>query len=110
MRETIRLVSATSKPNVTATFEMTVTAPFCSRMNNMHGGAVALVFDMCTSMASAPAARSGWWEFGGVSRMLNVTFLRPVRLGLQVLIECEVLQIGQRFGKPCIELQFDTVR
>jgi len=68
----------------------------------MHGGAVALIFDMCTSMAAAPAATPGWWEFGGVSRMLAVTFLRPITKGTEVLIECEVLQMGQRFGEDLL--------
>ena len=99
MRETIRVVSASSGPPASATFEMTVTAPFCSRRNNMHGGAVSLVFDMCTTMAAAPAASKGWWEFGGVSRGLSMTFLRPIAKGTEVLVECEVLQMGKRMGK-----------
>lgn len=65
----------------------------------MHGGAVSLVFDMCTTMAAAPAASKDWWEFGGVSRGLSLTFLRPIARGTEVLIECEVLQMSRRYGE-----------
>lgn len=65
----------------------------------MHGGAVALVFELCTTMAAAPAASKGWWEFGGVTRGLSMTFLRPIAQESEVLVECEVLQMGKRMGK-----------
>jgi len=32
----------------------------------------------------------------GVSRTLNVTYLRPAKMGEGVLIECEVVQAGAR--------------
>lgn len=67
-------------------------------MENMHGGAVALVFDMCTTMCTGPIARRNFWWFGGVSRKLDVTYLRPVKVGSTIVIECEVLQIGRRLA------------
>lgn len=36
------------------------------------------------------------WEFAGVSRTLNVTYIRPVAAGVKVLIECEVVHAGKR--------------
>lgn len=67
-------------------------------MGNMHGGAVALVFDMTTTMCAAPLARRDFWWFGGVSRTLSVTYMRPVRMGTTVEINCEVLQMGERLA------------
>ncbi|ETN40896.1 uncharacterized protein HMPREF1541_05176 [Cyphellophora europaea CBS 101466] len=94
----IQILSATGPPNTTSVFELEMTPTYCSRMGNAHGGAVSLIFDMCTSMCIAPVARQGFWEFGGVSRTLNVTYMRPVRQGITVLIECEVLQVGKRLA------------
>lgn len=99
MRDHLKLVSATSSPRVTATFELKVVRALCNRLDNMHGGAIGLVYDMCTTMAMAPASRSDFWFFGGVSRTLSVTFLRPPKIGMDVLVECELLQIGSRLGK-----------
>jgi len=98
MRDHIRVVSATGPPRVTATFELDITPAFSNRMGNMHGGAIALVFDMCTTMCAAPLARRDFWWFGGVSRTLSITYLRPVKVGVVVLIECEVLQMGERLA------------
>ncbi|KAJ2972703.1 hypothetical protein NUW58_g9130 [Xylaria curta] len=43
-------------------------------------------------------SRPGFWQYGGVSRTLNVTYLRPVPVGTAVDIECEVLHAGQRLS------------
>lgn len=81
-----------------AVFRMKNSPTFSNRMGNMHGGAVAMIFDMCTTMCAAPLATKDFWIFGGVSRTLSVTFLRPVREGVDLTIECEVLQQGQRLS------------
>jgi hypothetical protein len=36
--------------------------------NNLHGGAVALIFDITTSMAIQVCTREGFWDTGHVSR------------------------------------------
>lgn len=84
---------------MTATFEFRVVRALCNRLDNMHGGAISLVYDMCTTMAMAPASKPDFWFFGGVSRTLSVTFLRPLKVGMEVLVECEVVQIGSRLGE-----------
>lgn len=65
-------------------------------MGNLHGGASATLFDYCTSMALVPVSREGFWNFVGVSRTLNVTYLRPMPTGTIVLIECEVIHAGKK--------------
>lgn len=94
----VRVLTATGPPNVTAVFELEMTSTYCSRMGNAHGGAVSLIFDMCTTICMAPCAREDFWLFGGVSRTLNVTYMRPVQQGTTVIIECEVLQVGKRLA------------
>ena len=58
-----------------------------------------MIVDMCTTMAQAPVARTSFWEFGGVSRTLSVTYLRPIPRNTEILIVCEVLQVGKAFGE-----------
>ena len=99
MQTHLHIKTATAAPLPTATFELTVVPEFGNRIGRMHGGAVALLFDMCTTMTVAPAARSDFWHFGGVSRKLDVTYLRPAEVGRTVVVECEVLQLGRRLGE-----------
>jgi len=64
----------------------------------MHGGAVALLIDMTTTLAVSPLSKEGFWHFGGVTRTLGLTCLRPVPGGERVLVECVVRGIGKRLG------------
>lgn len=57
---------------------------------------MALLADMTTTMAAAPIAEPGWWEFGGVSRTLSVTYLRPSVVGTRVVVRCVVRNVGAR--------------
>ena len=41
-------------------------------------------------------ARPGFWSYLGVSRTLNVTYLRPAPEGSTVLVECEIVGVGKR--------------
>ncbi|KAL3417307.1 thioesterase superfamily protein [Phlyctema vagabunda] len=95
-RENLKLISASKSPRGSTTFAFTVSARECNRLGNLHGGCTATIFDICTTTALAPNARRGYWAFAGVSRTLNVTYLRPVPAGEQVLIESEVVHAGKR--------------
>lgn len=64
----------------------------------MHGGFTALLIDMTTTMATAPVARDGFWEFGGVSRTMSITYLAPIVGGSVVEIETNVVGIGKRLS------------
>lgn len=99
MRDHIRLVSATSTLEKTAvTFSLKGGPNLTNRLQSIHGGAVALIYDMCTTMCTAPLAKKGFWQFGGVSRNLSVTFMRPATLDMDIVVECEVLQMGARLA------------
>jgi acyl-coenzyme A thioesterase 13 len=67
-------------------------------MGNLHGGAAALIFDICTTCALVPIARDGFWVFVGVTRNLNVTYLRPAPMGARVEVHCEVVHAGKRLA------------
>lgn len=56
----LRLLSAT--PAGTAEFELLADAPYGNLNGVVHGGAVALIFDMCTTSALGPLARPKYWE------------------------------------------------
>ncbi|KAK0387731.1 hypothetical protein NLU13_3976 [Sarocladium strictum] len=97
MREKLEVVSAESSPDKTAAvFLLRAGQSLSNRLGNIHGGAVALIYDMCTTMSAAPLSRKGFWEFGGVSRNLSVTYIRPAKADRDILVECEVLHMGQR--------------
>lgn len=53
-------------------------------------------------MATAPMSKEGFWDFGGVSRTLGVTYLKPVQLGAVVSVECQLRSIGRRLCKCCL--------
>ncbi|KAK4506649.1 hypothetical protein PRZ48_000381 [Zasmidium cellare] len=62
-----------------------------------HGGAFGLFFDLPTSL-SVFACNFAGWESTGMTRRLDVTFLRPPVEGDDVLIESEIIQIGKRLA------------
>ncbi len=79
-----------------ATFSYTVQASHCNGLGNLHGGAAASLFDVCTSLVLAPVGRAGYWMALGTSRTLGVTYLRPAPAGTRVLLECEAVHVGRR--------------
>ncbi|RDW79726.1 hypothetical protein BP6252_04364 [Coleophoma cylindrospora] len=95
-RDYMNLVSASAKPNGTTTLSFTIQPEHCNQLGNLHGGCAATVFDICTTTALVPISKPEFWAFGGVSRTLNVTYLRPVAHGETVLIESEVVHAGKR--------------
>ncbi|KKF94132.1 Thioesterase superfamily protein [Ceratocystis platani] len=56
------------------------------------------LFDVLTGITLLPVQRLGFWEFLGVSRSLNVTYLRPAFAGEVLTIDCEVVSVGQRLA------------
>lgn len=65
----------------------------------VHGGCTATLFDSTTTAALIAISRPGFWVSSGVSRTLNVTYLRPITQGTTVIIETEVVHAGKRLGE-----------
>ncbi len=82
-------------PHPSITFTYTVQEDHGNRMNNLHGGCAATLFDFCTTMPLTLISKPGFWQYLGVSRTLNVTYMRPAPVGEEVLIHCEVIQAGK---------------
>ncbi|KAK9471171.1 HotDog domain-containing protein [Dipodascopsis tothii] len=76
-------------------FELTVTTEMCNPSGMMHGGCIATVFDLCSSVAIAATSPSHDYMdivmWAGVSRALNVMFLRPVPSGETVQVRCDTV-------------------
>ncbi|KAF2691496.1 Thioesterase/thiol ester dehydrase-isomerase [Lentithecium fluviatile CBS 122367] len=100
----LKLESATLEPtkenpnDAKTVFTMTVPREYCNMAGALHGGAVSLIFDICTSTALNVCAREGFWDTGHVSRTLNCTYMRPVPQGEKIWIESEVVHLGKRMA------------
>ncbi|KXH41999.1 thioesterase superfamily protein [Colletotrichum simmondsii] len=92
----ISLLSTSLTPTPRATFTFTVLPEHCNRAGNLHGGAAATLFDSLTTMPLALVNdKPGYWQFLGVSRTINCSYLRPAPNGEECLVECEIVQIGR---------------
>ncbi|KAI9053856.1 hypothetical protein LZ554_002803 [Drepanopeziza brunnea f. sp. 'monogermtubi'] len=94
LMENLQLVDAS--PAGTATFEFVVGEQYANVNGVMHGGAAGVIFDMCTTSALGPLASPGFWDFlGGVTRALNISYLRAIPVDTTVRIHSRVLQVGK---------------
>lgn len=69
----------------------------------VHGGAVSTLFDATGGFPFVPVSKPGFWETSGVSRSLNVTYLRPIPLGMTILVENELVHAGKKQGMPSLD-------
>lgn len=79
-----------------ATFRVTIPPLYANNPvggGEMHGGAVATLLDNSTSI-TLMASKRYWGQ--GMSRSMNVTYLRTPKEGDRCLIEAEVVHIGRR--------------
>jgi len=90
----IKLIDAS--PEGAVTWELAITPAYANLNNVMHGGAAGVIFDMCTTTALGPVMKHGYWEFlGGVSRTINISYLRAIPIGTTVRLHSQVLQHGR---------------
>ncbi|KAK5937985.1 hypothetical protein PMZ80_009574 [Knufia obscura] len=107
--EDLRLITASGHPgdpsanppvrpsaHPSCLLEMTMTSEYANLNEVVHGGAAALTFDMCTTLALCPIQRPGYWDFmGGVTRTLNVSYLKAIPSGTKIRIRSWVVQHGR---------------
>ncbi|KAF2474298.1 thioesterase family protein-like protein [Lindgomyces ingoldianus] len=80
-------------------FELCMSPNFSNLNDVMHGGAAGVIFDMATTTALCPVAKPGYWEFmGGVSRTLNISYLKAVPIGTTVRLSSKVVSIGKQMA------------
>ncbi|CZT48887.1 uncharacterized protein RSE6_09655 [Rhynchosporium secalis] len=92
--ENVRLVDAS--PEGTVTFEFLIGEGYGNVNGVMHGGAAGVIFDMCTTTALGPLAKPGFWDFlGGVTRTLNISYLKAIPVGTTIRIHARVMQVGK---------------
>ncbi|OKL57104.1 hypothetical protein UA08_07550 [Talaromyces atroroseus] len=101
----LRLESASRGPPARATFRLYITPKMANFHNSIHGGCTATVIDILSSMLVIGASQPGMFQVGGVSRNLNVTYLRPMRVGSEVRVICELVQMGKRLALVKTEIR-----
>ncbi|KAL4807072.1 HotDog domain-containing protein [Aspergillus unguis] len=90
--------SASLTPQPTMSFTMTIARRHCNLFGNLHGGCAATLFDALSSMILLPLSKPGVFQMGGVSRHLDVTYLRPVPAGSTVKLKTTVVSMGKRLA------------
>lgn len=75
-------------------------------MGSLHGGCSSTIIDVLTSLLAIAVSRPGVFELGGgVSRNLNLTFLRPVPVHSEIRVVVELTQMGKRFALMRTEIR-----
>lgn len=83
-------------PEGTVLIELDVDRKFANLNSVLHGGAACTILDNITTLALPPIARPGYWDkFGGVTRTLNISYLKAVPVGTTVRVHAEVVQHGK---------------
>ncbi|KAI6084288.1 HotDog domain-containing protein [Hypoxylon rubiginosum] len=86
---------SSSPPHPSITFRFDVQPIHSNGLNNLHGGCTSTIFDACTTLPLHLISKPGFWQYTGVSRTLNVTYIRPIPVGTSIYIKCEVLHAGR---------------
>lgn len=84
-----------SGPHPYITFRFTVNPLHTNGLRTMHGGCTSTLFDTCTTLPLHLVSKPGFWQRQGVTRTLNVTYLRPIPVGATIHIRCELLHVGR---------------
>ncbi|KAL4931296.1 PaaI family thioesterase [Aspergillus undulatus] len=90
--------SASLTPTPSISFTFTIAPKHCNYLGNLHGGCAATLFDALSSMILLAVSKPGFFQLGGVSRHLNVTYLRPVREGEKVRLRASIVNVGKRLA------------
>ncbi|KAF9893835.1 hypothetical protein FE257_010005 [Aspergillus nanangensis] len=90
--------SARLKPIPQVCFRFNVAPKLCNFMGNIHGGCASTLIDILSTTILLGIGTPGKFSLGGVSRHLNVTYLRPVPMGTEVRLTCDVVHVGRRLA------------
>ncbi|OJD20562.1 hypothetical protein ACJ73_08103 [Blastomyces percursus] len=94
LMDSLRVIEA--YPGGGALWELPITDYWTNINEVMHGGAYGVIFDMCTAISMSPISKEGYWEFlAGVTRSLNISYLKAVPIGVTVYIRTKVIQHGR---------------
>ncbi|KAL2872347.1 PaaI family thioesterase [Aspergillus lucknowensis] len=77
---------------------LTVAPKHSNLVGNLHGGCAATLFDVLSTMILVGVSKPGIFAYGGVSRHLDVTYLRPVPVGSTVRLTSRVVHMGKRLA------------
>src|SRR2546423_2022838 len=112
-----RFVSASAESQST-TWSFIAAPELCNKGGNLHGGCAATLLDSLTSTALLTIAKPGFLDGGHVSRTLSCTYLLPVPMDTECVVECWVVAAGKRManvqgeirtkdGKVCVSCVHD---
>lgn len=94
-----KLELITAGPEGSVEYELQISPGFSNLNDVMHGGAAGVIFDMATTTALCPVAKPGYWEFmGGVTRSLNISYLKAVPINTKVRINSNVVSVGKQMA------------
>lgn len=81
-----------------ASFILTITPNLCNHFDNLHGGSASTIIDILSTTILLAVSRPGVFSLGGVSRHLDLTYLRPAPRDVDVRVRSEVVQLGKRLA------------
>lgn len=102
----VKILSGTTNPDGTtgvAWFQIEFSPKYCNKFGTVHGGAIATLLDgvaQCSTavvdgdMGDAKSGKGKGRVGGGATKGLQISYLRPIKIGETVKIVCEVLKSG----------------
>ncbi|RAL16439.1 PaaI family thioesterase [Aspergillus homomorphus CBS 101889] len=108
-------------PAASCSYLFTTVPELCNFIGNLHGGCAATIVDCLTSVLMLALSSPGHFSTAGTTRNLHLTYIRPVPVGTEVRIVCEMVNMGQRMalvkaeicraedGKVCIVAAHEKV-
>ncbi|RAH74542.1 thioesterase family protein [Aspergillus aculeatinus CBS 121060] len=99
----------------------TTVPALCNFAGNLHGGCAATMVDCLTSVLILALSSPGRFSTAGTTRNLHLTYIRPVPVGTEMRLICEMVNMGQRMalvkaeicraedGKVCIVADHEKV-
>ncbi|RAK72332.1 PaaI family thioesterase [Aspergillus fijiensis CBS 313.89] len=76
----------------------TTVPALCNFAGNLHGGAAATMVDCLTSVLILALSSPGRFSTAGTTRNLHLTYIRPVPVGTEMRLNCEMVNMGQRMA------------